>query len=197
MKDAKERCSQRICRRSLKHYEIHSWENPLDNPGVQKIFLSLQPTEYQHPQHLQCLLQCNCEIQEKPQPLGARYTHTLPQLPTSSRRTCSKSPCSSPPCPTSALPSRPAPSHPRCWPQVSPERPARTSEAASATERPAALGRPPFPGPAAAAVSARRGGRAWRSRSRGWGAQREGTPAAQLQCSQRHRRQQQVERASR
>lgn len=171
------------CKRNLKHYEIHSWENPLDNPGVQKIFLSPQPTQHQHPQPLQCPLQSNCEIREKPQPLGARYTHTLPQLPTSSRRTCLKSPCSSPPRPTSARPSRPAPPHPRCRPQVSSERLARTSEAASATERPEALGRPPFPGPAAAAVSARRGGRARRSRSRGWGAKREGTRAAQLQCS--------------
>ena len=101
-KDAHREFAGMRCKRNLKHYEIHSWENPLDNPGVQKIFLSPQPTQHQHPQPLQCPLQSNCEIREKPQPLGARYTHTLPQLPTSSRRTCLKSPCSSPPRPTRA-----------------------------------------------------------------------------------------------
>lgn len=96
------------------------------------------------------------------QPLRTRYTHTLPQLPASSRRTCLKSPCSSPPSPTSARPSCPAyaagSKFPRRGPLAQPQRRRRPGSCLrlAAHLSPAS----------AASVSARRGGRARRSRSR-------------------------------
>lgn len=95
----KERCSQRICRRSLKH--MKSIAKPIGQPWGPKDF-PVSPTHrgiWGTPSTYNALPSVTPQIQEKPQPLGARYTHTLPQLPTLQTHASLKSPCSSPPLP--------------------------------------------------------------------------------------------------
>ena len=139
-----------------------------NNPGFQELVPCPQPTRVQAPRRHISHSRASGEMRERRlQPLGTRYTHTLPQLPASYRRTCLKSPCSSSPRPTSARPSCPAYAagfkFPRRGRLAQPQRRWRPGS----WLRLAAHLSP---------VSARRGGRARRSRSRGWSAEREGIP---------------------